>query len=294
MSTTTVRQNIIYALGEGASVANTTMLTYALRWANDAYRDMFSRVRFKNLRTRAVFRTNDGQATYQAPNDLIGFLVLKDETNSTILDQVTVEEFNRDITSTQVTDESFTSSFDTAVALDYQGIVQYSETVTNTAGTTTYTRDSDYTISNTNGTITVLSTGIMSDATEYEIDYLYRPDGPPKQFCIEYDATNTKWVFRFDPVPDDTYIMTILYAATPSALAATTNPLWSSFEFCIERGGIYYGSLEVIDDQGKRQEFRQNYEMALQALIQLDSDLVPKQQQIPVIMKRRDMRNDNA
>ena len=292
MSTTTIQQNILYGLGEGGSVANSTFLAYALRYANAAYREIFLRYRFKNLRTRSVFRTSDGQETYQAPQDFVGFLTLKDEENNNILDQVTPEEFSRDVTSTKVTDESFTSDHDTAVSLDYQGILQYSETVTTTAGTTTYTRDTDYTMSYASGTITVLSTGSMADATSYYIDYLYRSQDKPSQFCVEYDETNKRFVFRLDPIPDATYIMSELYSANPSALSGSVDPLWSHFEFCLERGGIYYGSLELIEDAQKRLELKGNYETAIQALIQLDSDLVPKQQQIPVIMRKSDIRND--
>lgn len=293
MSATTIQQNIIYGIGEGASVANSTMLSYALRWANNAYREMYTRLRFKNFQTRAVFRTSDGQETYQAPADMIGFLILKDEENNETLDQITPEEFSRDVSSKKVTDESFTTTtLDTAVELDNQAILQYSETVTNTDGDTEYTRDTDYTMAYASGTITPITGGSMAAETEYYIDYLYRQQNKPKQFCLEYDGTNKRWVFRIDPVPDDTYIYSLIYPAAPTVLSSTEDAIWSSFEFCLERGGIYYGSLEVIDDVQKRQEHKQNYEAALQALIQLDLDLAPKQQQIPVVMKKRDLRND--
>jgi hypothetical protein len=100
MSTLSVKQNVIYGLSEGSNVASTDYLDYALRWANAAYREIFLRYRFKHLRTRSVFRTADGQQTYQAPSDFLGFIVLKDESNDSILDQVTPEEFARDVTTT--------------------------------------------------------------------------------------------------------------------------------------------------------------------------------------------------
>ena len=115
MSTNTIQANILYGLGEGGNVASTTYLTYALRWANSAYREVFLRHRFKSLLTRSVFRTADGQQTYQAPSDFLGFLTLKDESNDTVVDQITPEEFARDVGTTNVTDESFTSDDGVAV-----------------------------------------------------------------------------------------------------------------------------------------------------------------------------------
>jgi len=288
MSTQTIRTNVIYGLGEGALVADSDMLAYALRWANAAYREIFLRYRFKHLRTRSIFRTTAGQATYQAPTDFSGFLVLKDENAGGVLNQITPEELQRNISATQITDESTTSDYDVAVSLDNTGIVQYSETVTTTDGVTTYTRDTDYSMNYTAGTITVDSTGSMSDATEYEIDYLYYAEGPPTQFCIEYDATNKRYIFRFDPIPDDTYIASLLYPAIPSDLSGSVDAIWSKLEFALERGGIYYGSLEIIEDVQKRAEFKQIYEVAIQALIQLDADLVPKHDRIKVVMRKSD------
>lgn len=289
MSTTTIKQNILYGLGEGGSVANATFLTYALRWANAAYREIFLRYRFKCLKTRSIFRTTDGQQTYQAPSDFSGFLIMKDETSGTILDQVTPEELQREITTTEITDESFTSTtLDTAVALDHQGLVQYSETVTNAAGTVTYTRDTDYSMSYTAGTITPISGQLMAATTAYLIDYIYYEDGAPTKFCLEYDATNTRYVFRVAPTPDAIYITSLLYPALPSDLSGSVEPLWSTLEFALERGGIYYGSLEITDDAQKRSEFKTIYETAMQALIQLDQEMEPKQMSIPIRMRRSD------
>lgn len=288
MSTTTIKQNIIYGLGEGSAVADTTMLSYALRWANSAYRDIFGKHRFKHLRTRSVFRTANGQSAYQAPSQYMGFLILKDESNDRIIDQTTPEAFIRELSSLSVTDESFTSSHDTAVSLDNPAIIQYSETVTNTAGTTTYTRDTDYTMSYSSGEITVDSTGSMSDATEYYIDYLYHETGDPDKFCVEYDATNTKYVFRFDPVPDSTKVVSLLYEQGPSDLSGTVDPIWNRLEYAIERGGVYFGSLELIDDVNRQAMFKDDYVTAVRALVLLDNDLVPKHDRIPVIMKKSD------
>jgi hypothetical protein len=286
VSTTTIKQNIIYGLSEGGSVADATMLTYALRWANAAYREMFLRYRFRCLRTRSIFKSAIGQPTYQAPSDFAGFLVMKDESNDTILDQVTPEELQRESGTLSVTDESFTSSFDVAVQLDHTAIVQFTEVVTNTAGTATYTKDTDYTMDYEDGYITILSTGTMSDATAYYIDYQYKSDDKPNKFAIEYDSTNKRWVFRFDPPPDAAYNFSILYPAMPSDLSGSVEPLWGYLEFAIERGGIYFGSLEIIDDPQKRAEFKQNYETAMQALVQMDQEMIPKQMTIPIRMKK--------
>jgi hypothetical protein len=294
MSTTSIKQNIIYGLGEGSLVADATMLTYALRWGNAAYREIFARYRFKHLRTRSLFTMTHGQPTYQAPTDFLGFLILKDETNNTVLSQVTPEEFHRSVSTNQVTNEDFTTNavtLATAVTLDNTAIVQYSEVVTNTAGTTTYTRTTDYTMDNTAGTITPVaagSGGTMSTGTEYYIDYLYYTEGKPDTFCIEYDATNNRYVFRFDPVPDSAYIGSLLYPAIPSDMSGSVEPLWTRLEFALERGGIYYGSLELVEDAQKRAEYKNNYEVSIQALIQLDQELEPKHWTIPLRMKKTD------
>lgn len=294
MSTTTVQQNIIYGLGEGTSVANATLLTYALRWANAAYNKVIKNPQgyhFKSIRTRTIFRTTLGQQTYQAPSDFGGFIHLKDVSNGSILDQITPERFEREVDPNKVTDESFTSDFDVAVSLDNEAIVQYSETVTTTDGTTTYTRDTDYSMDYVAGTITVDSTGSMSDATEYYIDYLYYTQGIPNKFCIEYDATNAKYVFRIDPVPDAIYIASLIYPAFPSALSGAVDAIWSHFEFCLERGGIYFGSLEVIQDPQLRSEFRQEFNDALAGLISLDTNMVPKHDRIPLVLRKSDYTN---
>ena len=292
MSTTSIKTNVIYGLGEGALVADTTMLSYALRWANASYREIFARYRFKHLRTRSLFTMTHGQGTYQTPTDFMGFLIMKDETNNTVLDQKTPEEFHRLISTNSITDEEFTTdstTLATAVDLDNSAIVPYSEVVTNEAGTTTYTRTTDYNVSYSAGTITPVATGTMATGTDYLIDYLYYSEGKPDKFCIEYDASNTRYVFRVDPIPDaSTYVCSLLYPAIPSDLSSSVEPIWTRLEFAIERGGIYYGSLEIFDDQQRRAEFKQNYETAMQALIQLDQELEPKLYTIPLRLKKSD------
>lgn len=294
MTTTTIQQNIIYGLGEGVNVADATTLTYALRWANAAYRNIFTKYRFKHIQKRSVFRTANGQQSYQAPSDFMGFLTLKDESNDSVLQQVTPEEFARVCAPNEIVNESTTSSFDVAVALAHVGILQYSETVTTVAGTTTYTRDTDYEMNYTTGTITVLSAGSMLDATAYYIDYFHYDTGPPDTFCLEYDATNGKYAFRLDPVPDAIYIASLVYPALPSALSGSVNSIWTQLEFCLERGGIYFGSLELLDgNDPKIKIFENEYKSAIVDLVRLDSDLVPKSQTIPLRMRRTDYQDAN-
>ena len=290
MSTLTVQQNIIRGIGENAMISDATMLEYALRYANRTYREMWLRYRYKSLMTRSIFRTTHGQQTYQAPSDFAGFLTLKDESNDQIISQITPEEMQRKISEALVSDEDVTVVSAVAVALAYSGLQQYSETVTNTAGTTTYVRDTDYTMDYVAGTITMLAGGSMVTATKYHIDYLYLPEEKPTHFCIEFDINTNQYLFRLYPTPNATYIGSILYSAYPSELSSSTNPMWSQFEFCLECGGIYYGGQELVLDPQKRIEYKQNYEAAMQALIQLDLELIPKRNTIPVIMKKVDYR----
>lgn len=55
--------------------------------------------------------------------------------------------------------------------LDNKPIRPGSETVTDTAGTTTYTRDTDYVMDYVNGAIKIISDGDMAAETEYYVDY---------------------------------------------------------------------------------------------------------------------------
>lgn len=74
-----------------------------------------------------------------------------------------------------VTNEAWTSDHDVAVTLNNHPIKYESETVTNNAGTTTYTRDTDYTMDYMNGTVTALSTGSIADSTAHKISYTKHP-----------------------------------------------------------------------------------------------------------------------
>jgi len=72
---------------------------------------------------------------------------------------------------TEIDGELFTSDSDNPVYLNSVKIKSGSVTVTDRSGTTTFTEGTDYTVNYEDGSITVLSTGTMSDSTEYEISY---------------------------------------------------------------------------------------------------------------------------
>jgi flagellar hook-associated protein 3 len=78
--------------------------------------------------------------------------------------------------SNEVTDERFTTAYDVAVELANVQIDEGSVVVTSIDGTVTYSEGSDYTIDYDLGTITALSTGTMSDSTEYAIAYNTQQD----------------------------------------------------------------------------------------------------------------------
>lgn len=70
-----------------------------------------------------------------------------------------------------ITDEGFTSVFDTSVQLKHTNITPGTTVVTDNGNTYTEGPANDYTMDNPNGTITILSTGTMADDTAYLIDY---------------------------------------------------------------------------------------------------------------------------
>lgn len=69
-------------------------------------------------------------------------------------------------------DEKFRAAYDTPVPLGHARIEEGSVVVTD--GTNTYTEGVDYTLDYERGTITVLSSGDMSDGTEYYVSYRTR------------------------------------------------------------------------------------------------------------------------
>jgi len=85
---------------------------------------------------------------------------------------------NSDLVSNPVVGEAFNSVFDTPVALAHSNLNASAAAVVKSAdGATTYTAGADYTVDYAAGTITVLSTGTMLDATAYQIAYSYLTTG---------------------------------------------------------------------------------------------------------------------
>ena len=287
MSTSTIQSNIIYGLGEGALVANTNMLGYALRWANAAYRDITNRPGFNFPQKRSVMFTAIGQQAYQLPSSFFGFLILKNEEENTHIEQTTADDLSRRSQTTQVSAETFTASTSAAVDLDNAAILQYSETLS--LGAATYTRDTDYTINYTTGSITSIN---LLDATDYTIDYLHYTLDAPTRFGLEYDATNRVYVMRLDPVPDAVYQLALTYLAAPSDLSASSDPVWSRMEYALERGGVYFGSMEVVEDPQHRIEYKTLYEQAVSYLLMLCQSMdKPNHARIPMALRRVDYSN---
>jgi hypothetical protein len=77
-----------------------------------------------------------------------------------------------------VTNEVFTSVFDTPVKLLNHSIVGASTNVEPLGGGVPFVEGAlnDYVMDDEDGTITVLSTGAMADATQYEVDYSWIDD----------------------------------------------------------------------------------------------------------------------
>ena len=71
----------------------------------------------------------------------------------------------------EISNESITMSGVTVQSLANKPVKYDSETVTNTGGTVTYTRDTDYTMDYWNGTIVRLTTGSITTAQEVYVDY---------------------------------------------------------------------------------------------------------------------------
>jgi len=77
-----------------------------------------------------------------------------------------------------LTDEVFTSILDTPVKLLNRNITAASTNVEPLGGGVPFVEGAvnDYVMDNADGTITVLSTGAMADATQYEVDYSWTDD----------------------------------------------------------------------------------------------------------------------
>ena len=284
MTTANIQSNIIYGLGEGALATNANMRGYALRWANAAYRDITNRPGFNFPQKRAVMFTEIGKQAYQLPASFFGFMLLKNEQKSSHIEQTTSEDLSRRSQITQVPAETFTASTVAAVNLDNPAILQYSESVS--LGAATYTRDTDYTINYSTGSVT--SINLVND-TDYLIEYLHYTLGSPDRFCLEYDAANRLYVMRLDPVPDAVYPLALTYLSAPADLSDSSDPVWAKMEYALERGGIYFGSMEVVEDPQRRIEYKTIYEQAVAYMLMLCQSMdKPNHARIPMALRRVD------
>ena len=151
------------------------------------------------------FHQNVSNATVRIWND-------EGWNSSTTSSQTGYFKFELDNTSMQtstIVNETFNSSdYDTWVSLANSGIVPYTEKVTNTTDEIPYVRGVDYEIDYMNGKIKVLSSGNMSDWTDYHIDYeKYEPTTfylnasaetnfhPSDTYEVNVNATEIKYVY---------------------------------------------------------------------------------------------------
>jgi len=186
------------------------------------------------------FYQNVSEATVNLWNTSIGL------TTSNITNSMGYFEFTLDNTSMQTSDivnETFNSSeYNTWVNLANSGIVQYSEKVTNTTDEIPYQRGTDYEMDYVAGKIKVLSTGNMSNNTEYHIDYekyetttftinatkfKYEQMNQPQTFTV--NATEIKYVYLS---------MNPIYNLTVRARSAETHATIMEFDVMLNDGDI--------------------------------------------------------
>jgi hypothetical protein len=114
--------------------------------------------------------TQPGQRTADTSTDLIEYTVSKNVEN-------TYEKAIIKGAAQPIRGEQFTSNYDSWVALNQARLIPATEIVRDPSSGETYELGSDYELDRTDGRIKVLSSGAMSDATTYEIDYSYKTQG---------------------------------------------------------------------------------------------------------------------
>ena len=186
------------------------------------------------------FYQNVSEATVNLWNTSIG-LTTSNTTNS-----MGYFEFALDNTSMQTSDivnETFNSSeYDTWVSLANSGIVPYSEKVTNTTDENPYYRGTDYEMDYVAGKIKVLSTGNMSNNTDYHIDYekyettsysinatkfKYEQMNQPQTFTV--NGTEIKYIYL---------LMNPIYNLTVRARSADTHATIMEFNTILNDGDV--------------------------------------------------------
>lgn len=131
-----------------------------------------------------------------------------------------------------INNEAFTSVFDTPVQLDHTNLTPGTTVVTDNGVTFDEGPADDYTMDNEAGTITVLSTGAMADATGYFIDY-------------DYSGSYPTWVtgrdglpsVRFDSVDD--YIA-IAHSASLAVGTTVTYGCWFTLSRAVETDELIF------------------------------------------------------
>jgi len=195
------------------------------------------------------FYQNVSEATVNLWNDTIG-LATNNITNS-----MGYFEFILDNTSMQTSDivnETFNSSeYDTWVNLANSGIVPYTEKVTNTTDENPYQRGTDYEMDYVSGKIKVLSTGNMSNNTDYHIDYekyeattysinatkfKYEQMNQPQTFTV--NATEIKYVYL---------LMNPIYNLTVRARGADTHATIMEFNTILNDGDVVQTTIGYIN-----------------------------------------------
>jgi len=86
-------------------------------------------------------------------------------------------------------------------------------------------------------------------------------------------------------------VASLVYPHNPTVLSDSVDVVWNYMELAIERGGIYYGSMEISPDPQMRAEYKQNYMDAVSDLIKMDQDLLPKHDRIPIVTRHTDYTN---
>jgi len=186
------------------------------------------------------FYQNVSEATVNLWNTSIG-LTTSNTTNS-----MGYFEFALDNSSMQTSDivnETFNSSeYDTWVSLANSGIVPYTEKVTNTTDETPYQRGTDYEMDYIAGKIKVLSTGNMSNNTDYHIDYekyettifsinatkfKYEQMNQPQTFTV--NGTEIKYIYL---------LMNPIYNLTVRARSADTHATIMEFNAMLNDGDV--------------------------------------------------------
>ncbi len=165
--------------------------------------------------------------------------------------------------------EQFTSNHDSWVDLNQANLVPATNIVRDPSTGTVYSLGSDYELDRSQGRIKVLSSGSMSDATTYEVDYEYKTQG-------SYTASGA----GSDP---DTIVRTISSLASNRAceqaalylIQRVQEPLWEATVTLPKndagRSLVDDLALEDLPTQGERMEVQQIEQTPERVVLQLGS-----------------------